>query len=93
MNIHAFFTFRGVSYTFTRSLSSFDRNYDDESYAYFLERIPNTEDGLFEINVVKDWDNGGELVEVGYTSIYSSSDHAMPDHIVSTEIKFDYSNI
>lgn len=93
MTIHAFFTIEGITYTFIRPLALFDRNYDDESYAYFLEPIPNAEDGLFEINVFKDLEKEGGLIADGYTSIYLDSDQSMPDRIIETVIKLDYSNI
>lgn len=92
MTIKANFTFGDDSYTFSRSLVSLDRNYDDESYAYFIEPIPDTNNGIFEINILKDRENSGELIEKGYASIYSGSDQVMPDLIVDTVIKFDYSN-
>lgn len=92
MTIRASFTFENVSYVFSRSLFSLDRNYDDESYAYFLESIPNASNGIFEINILKNKENSGKLIEEGYASIYSSSDQVMPDLIVDTVIKFDYSN-
>ena len=66
---------------------SLDRNYDDEGYAYFLESMPNTEDGLFEINILKANEDGGNLIEDGYVSVYSSSDQVMPVDIVDAVIK------
>ena len=93
MIIQASFIFDSVPYVLSRPVNMLDRNHDDEGYAYFLERIPNTEDGLFEINIHKSGEDGGELIEKGYTSIYSSLDQVMPDGIVDTVIRFNYSNI
>lgn len=88
MTIQANFTFDNVAYSFKRSLAMLDRNYSDEDYAYFLEQIPNTEDGLFEINIFKN-EVDGKLREEGYTSIYSCSEQVMPDELVDTVIKFN----
>ena len=85
MTIQANFTFDNIAYSFKRPLAMLDRNYNDEDYAYFLERIPNTEDGLFEINILKN-EVDGELRAAGYTSIYLCSDQVMPDKIVDTVI-------
>ena len=89
MKIQAYFVFDNVLYSFERSSELLDRNYDDEGYAYFLERIPETEDGLFEINIFKNAEIDGELLENGYVSIYSSSEQVMPDRIIGSMIKFN----
>ena len=86
MKIQANFIFDNVLYSFERSSELLDRNYDDEGYAYFLERIPETEDALFEINIFKNAEVG---LECGYVSIYSSSEQVMPDRIIDSEIKFN----
>lgn len=54
INIQAEFIYNGVNYQYTCLYNQLDRNYDDENYAYFLKNIPNTECGLFEINILKD---------------------------------------
>lgn len=87
MNIQASFIFDKIPYVFSRPIDSLDRNYDDEGYAYFLESMPNTEDGLFEINILKANEDGGNLIEDGYVSVYSSSDQVMPVDIVDAVIK------
>ncbi len=87
MNIQASFIFDKIPYFFSRPIYSLDRNYDDEGYAYFLESMPNTEDGLFEINILKANEDGGNLIEDGYVSVYSSSDQVMPVDIVDAVIK------
>lgn len=89
MSIQASFIFDKVPFIFSRPIDSLDRNYDDEGYAYFLEAIPNTEDGLFEINVLKDDEDGGNLIEDGYVSVYLSSDQVMPDDIVDSVIRIN----
>lgn len=85
MEIQAEFKFQGMSYFFKRSSRLLDRNYEDEGYAYFLEPIPGTEQGLFEINLLKD---NMTLQEKGYTAIYNSTEQVSPDRIISTIIKF-----
>lgn len=85
MEIQAEFKFQGMSYLFKRSLRLLDRNYEDEGYAYFLEPIPNTEQGLFEINLLKE---DLALQEKGYTAIYYSSEQVIPDKVICTAIKF-----
>jgi len=85
MEIQAEFKFQGMSCLFKRSLRLLDRNYEDEGYAYFLEPIPNTEQGLFEINLLKE---DLALQEKGYTAIYYSTEQVTPDKIISTTIKF-----
>lgn len=85
MEIQAEFKFQGENFFFKRSPRHLDRNYDDEGYAYLLEPIPGTEQGLFEINILKD---NFALQEKGYTAIYHSTEQVAPDKIVSTVIKF-----
>lgn len=85
MEIQVEFNFQGKNFFFKRSPCHLDRNYDDEGYAYFLEPIPNTEQGFFEINVLKD---NLTLQEKGYTAIYYSTEQVAPDKIISTIIKF-----
>ncbi len=85
MEIQAEFEFLGISYLFKRSLRNLDRNYEDEGYAYFLEPIPDTEQGFFEINLLKD---NSTLQEKGYTAIYYSTEQVAPDKIISAVIKF-----
>lgn len=85
MEIQAEFKFHGKIFIFNRSPLHLDRNYDDEGYAYFLEPIPETENGFFEINLVKD---NMTLQEMGYTAIYYDIEQAAPDSFISTIIKF-----
>lgn len=85
MEIQAEFKFQGERFFFKRSPCHLDRNYDDEGYAYFLEPISGTEQGFFEINVIKD---NLTLQENGYTAIYYSTEQVAPDKIISTIIKF-----
>lgn len=87
MIIQANFVYKGKSFQYSRSQKKLDRNYDDESYAYFVEPIADTEDGFFEINILKSEEVKGVLQEEGYTAVYSSTDHVMPDIIVDTIIR------
>ncbi len=86
-NIVADFTFEGKLYTLTCPYKVLDRNYDDESYAYFLKRIPKTRFGLFEINILKD-EVSGAMLEQGYVSVYPDMDDVMPDRLVDAKIMF-----
>lgn len=86
-DIQAQFVYNGANYKFTCPYNELDRNYDDESYAYFLERIPNTEDGLFEINIIKEEENN-MMIEDGYVAIYSSLEQGFTDEIIEASITF-----
>lgn len=91
MMISAKFEFEGKVFNYYRSDKELDRNYTDEPYAYFLERIPNTEEGLFEINILKKEENINTMCSLtnnGYTAIYISTEQICPDIIVSTQIEF-----
>ena len=87
INIQATFEYEGTRYQFTCPYNELNRNYDDESYAYFLERIPNTECGLFEINILKDKETE-LMVEDGYVAIYSAPEQAAPDTLIDVSIAF-----
>lgn len=86
-NIQVEFIYGGVNYKYIHPYNKLDRNYDDESYAYFLEHIPNTECGLFEINILKE---KGEdmMIEDGYVAIYSAIEQIAPDTIIEASIAF-----
>ena len=87
INIQATFEYNGVNYQYTCPYNQLDRNYDDEHYAYFLKNIPNTECGLFEINIQKDKEKE-LMVENGYVAIYSAPEQAVPDTIIDASIAF-----
>ena len=87
INIQAKFVYNGVNYKFTCPYNELDRNYDDESYAYFLERIPNTEDGLFEINIVKT-EETNLVKEEGYVAVFSATEESAPDTLIDVSIAF-----
>ena len=87
MKIQADYIFEDKSYHFIRSVDDFDRNYDDESYAYFIEPRTNTEDGFFEINILRN-DDGDVLQENGYVAVYDSTDQTATDIILTSEIRF-----
>ena len=89
MIIQANFVYKGKSFQYSRPQNCLDRNYADEGYAYFVEPIENTEDGIFEINILKTKKAGGELEEDGYTAVYLSTDQICPDIIVDTVINFN----
>ncbi|MGM9826506.1 MAG: hypothetical protein ACI3Z8_08750 [Paludibacteraceae bacterium] len=86
-NIQATFEYEGTRYQFTCPYNKLDRNYDDESYAYFLESIPNTEDGLFEINIVKA-EETNLMKEEGYVAVFSAIEESVPDTYIEASIKF-----
>ena len=85
--IQAIFEYEGVNYKYTCPYNQLDRNYDDENYADFLKNIPNTECGLFEINIQKDKETE-LMVEDGYVAIYSAPEQAAPDTIIDASIGF-----
>lgn len=88
MEIQANFVYKGKLFQYSRPKCNLDRNYEDEGYAYFVEPVEKTEDGVFEINIRKTKEVNGELVEDGYTAVYSSTDRICPDIIVDTIIHF-----
>ena len=85
IKIQATFEYEGVNYKYTCPYNELDRNYDDEHYAYFLKNIPNTECGLFEINIQKDKEKE-LMVENGYVAIYSAPEQAAHDTIIDASI-------
>ncbi len=85
MIIQATFDYRGQHHVFSRSIDEFDRNYNDEEYAYFLEPF-NNEESIYEINILKN--DEGEILEDGYTAIYTNIDTVAPDDIISTSFVF-----
>lgn len=87
INIKATFEYEGVNYICTCPYNELDRNYDDEHYAYFLKDIPNTQCGLFEINILKDKETE-LMVEDGYVAIYSAPEQAAPDTLIDVSIAF-----
>lgn len=87
INIQAIFEYGGTKYQYTCPYNQLDRNYDDESYAYFLERIPNTECGLFEINIIKE-EETNLMLEDGYVAIYSAPEQGAPDTLIDASIAF-----
>ena len=87
INIQAEFIYEGVNYKYTCPYNELDRNYDDEHYAYFLKDIPNTECGLFEINILKDKETE-LMVEDGYVAIYSAPEQVAPDTLIDVSIAF-----
>ena len=87
INVQATFEYNGVNYKYTCPYNELNRNYDDENYAYFLKDIPNTECGLFEINIQKE-EKKDLLIEKGYVAIYSAPEQAAPDTIIDASITF-----
>lgn len=87
INIQATFEYEGVNYKYICPYNELDRNYDDEHYAYFLKDIPNTECGLFEINILKDKETE-LMIEEGYVAAYSALEQAAPDTLIDASIAF-----
>ena len=87
INIQAEFSYNGVNYKYTCPYNELDRNYDDEHYAYFLKDIPNTECGLFEINILKEKETE-LMIKDGHVAIYSAPEQAAPDTIIYASIAF-----
>lgn len=90
MKIKAVFLFNGQEYVYEREASNLDRNYNDEPYALILEPIPNTENGLFEINILKDAEVDGKLREDGYVAIYENADNTMCEITLNCQIIFEF---
>ena len=87
INIQAEFIYEGVNYKYTCPYNELDRNFDDETYAYFLKDIPNTECGLFEINILEDKETE-LMIENGYVAIYSAPVQADPNTVIEASIAF-----
>lgn len=87
INVQAEFSYNGVNYKYTCPYNELDRNYDDEHYAYFLKDIPNTQCGLFEINILKDKETE-LMIKEGYVAIYSAPEQAAPDTLIDVSIAF-----
>ena len=87
IKIQATFEYEGVNYKYTCPYNELDRNYDDEHYAYFLKDIPNTECGLFEINIQKDKETE-LMIENGYVAIYSAPEQVAPNTLIDVSIAF-----
>jgi len=87
MKFFAYFSYNGTRFEYNCAVDNLVRNYDDESYAYWLERIPKTRCGLFEINIIKN-DDSLSLMEEGYVAIYLSHEQVAPECIVDAQIEF-----
>lgn len=87
IKIQAIFEYEGVNYKYTCPYNELDRNYDDEHYAYFLKDIPNTQCGLFEINILKDKETE-LMIKEGYVAIYSAPEQVAPDTLIDVSIAF-----
>ena len=87
IKIQVKFVYNGVNYKYTCPYNELDRNYNDEHYAYFLKDIPNTECGLFEINILKEKETE-LMIKDGYVAIYSAPEQAAPDTIIYASIAF-----
>ena len=89
MKIRVNFTYKRQPYEFERELEEFDRNYNDEPYAYFLENCGAFEYGGFEINVTKDAEVNGNLTHEGYVNVFEDWGNVMPDDtIIDCDITF-----
>ena len=89
MLVKADFEYAGKKYDFQRIIEDFDRNYDDEPYAYFCE----VADGVFfEINVLKeDEDDEYKLSEKdAYVVVYDESGEEMMECIPHTKVKVEF---
>lgn len=87
MEIISVFNYNGCLFCLSREDLKLDRNYQDEPTAYFLEPIPDTDDGYFEINIIK---VDGELQERGYVAVYESLDNSDYKELIDCEILFDF---
>lgn len=85
MIIEVVFDFENHTYKLSRPYKELDRNYSDESYAYFIEERFDTENGFFEVNLLKDETN--KIIEEGYVAAYDNIDQTSPDILINAIIK------
>ena len=91
-NIKVTFTYDGQERHFERRVCNLDRNYRDEPYALFFESVNGDEEveaPYFEINILKDAEYDGYLVEKGYVAVYDSIDDVMAGEIIEAKVEFD----
>ena len=83
--IRASFTYNGRSFHYSCPINELDRNYDDESTAYFIVPIQRRkrEDDFpfFEINIIRDVETG-QLIPEGYVTIYESTEDVHPIEMI-----------
>ncbi len=87
MIIETIFDFENHTYRLSCSYKELDRNYSDESYAYFIEERTNTDNGFFEINLLKD-ETTNKIIEEGYVAVYDNTDQTCPNVLIDANIKF-----
>ena len=89
MLVKAEFEYAGKKYNFQRIIEDFDRNYNDEPYAYVCE----VADGVFfEINILKDEeDDEYKLTEKdAYVVVYDETGEKMLECIPHTKVNVEF---
>lgn len=89
MNIKVAFTYNGKQYCFDRNEANLDRNYNDEPYALIFEDVEKgKEEPYFEINILKDAEIDGNLIEKGYVAVYETLDNVMAGELIDADVEF-----
>lgn len=86
MTVEVVFNFENHTYKLSRPFKELDRNYSDESYAYFIEERSDTENGFFEVNLLKD-ETTNKIIEDGYVAVYDNIDQTSTDILINAIIK------
>ncbi|MBO5630534.1 MAG: DUF1566 domain-containing protein [Aeriscardovia sp.] len=89
MDIRAKFDYQGKAYEFVRSEAYLDRNYNDEPYALFFEKVREGSDMYFEVNVRKTYEVNGILIPEGYVAVYEDWDASDPIETIEAIITFE----
>lgn len=69
MLLQTSFVFNKQKFIFPLDTEDFDRNYDDEPYAYWIKE---SRDHFFEINIAKTEEVDGELTKEGWVKCYET---------------------
>ena len=89
MDIRVKFDYQDKAYEFVRSEAYLDRNYSDEPYALFFEKVREDSDMYFEVNVRKTHEVNGILIPEGYVTVYENWDASDPIETIEAIITFE----
>ena len=89
MDIRVKFDYQDKAYEFVRSEAYLDRNYSDEPYALFFEKVREDSDMYFEVNVRKTHEVNGILIPEGYVAVYENWDASDPIETIEAIITFE----
>ncbi len=82
--ISAKFDWKGKHYSYKCKYEKLDRNYEDESYAYFLKTIPIIQWSMIQINV--NLDDDLNLTNEGSVWFYNDKYDSLPRYSLSISI-------